>query len=171
LYINGELDSVINGGFTKIVIHVSADQRVEIVTEGINLHQGQSTTPHIGQDPITAGSLTVIRRDKEIDVAVEDVRLVILVHEKDGNKFLWPALRLKPSANNIEGLLALKPAYYQEVQQQSDTKLKIKDREISVSSATADDYSNPNPVPIRCWLISADFALERTLNDYFVAQL
>ncbi|MEQ2311185.1 hypothetical protein AMECASPLE_017078 [Ameca splendens] len=171
LYINGELDSVTNGGFTKIVIHVSADQRVEIDTKGINLHQGQSTTPHIGQNPITAGSLTVIRRDKEIDVAVEDVRLVILVHEKDGDKFLWPALRLKPSASNIEGLLALKPADYQEVQQQSDTKLKIKDREISVSSSTADDYSNPHPVPIRCWLISADFALERTLNDYFVAQL
>ncbi|KAK5602475.1 hypothetical protein CRENBAI_010956 [Crenichthys baileyi] len=171
LYINGELDSVTNGGFTKIVIHVSADQRVEVDTEGINLHQGQSTTHHIGQDPITAGSLTVIRRDKEIDVAVEDVRLVILVHEKDGDKFLWPALRLKPSANNTEGLLALKPAGYQEVQQQSDTKLKIKDREFSVSSSTADDYSIPHPVPIRCWLISADFALERTLNDYFVAQL
>ncbi|XP_047204521.1 inter-alpha-trypsin inhibitor heavy chain H3-like isoform X2 [Girardinichthys multiradiatus] len=171
LYINGELDLVTNGGFTKIVIHVSADQRVEIDTEGINLHQGQSTTSHIEQDPITAGSLTVIRRDKEIDVAVEDVRLVILVHEKDGNKFLWPALRLKPSAHNLEGLLALKPADYQEVQQQSDTKLKIKDREISVSSSTADDYSNPNPVPIRCWLTSVDFALERTLNDYFVAQL
>lgn len=44
-------------------------------------------------------------RVKEIDVAVEDVRLVILIHEKDGNKFLWPVLRQTPSADNTEGIL------------------------------------------------------------------
>lgn len=49
--------------------------------------------------------LTVIMRANEIDVAVEDVRLVILVHEKDRNKFLWPVLRQTPSADDIEGFL------------------------------------------------------------------
>lgn len=50
-------------------------------------------------------SLTVIMRLKDVDVAVEDMRLIILVHEKDGKKFLWPVLRQRPSADNIEGLL------------------------------------------------------------------
>ncbi|XP_038135815.1 uncharacterized protein LOC119780001 [Cyprinodon tularosa] len=166
LYVNGQLDSITNGGFSTIAIHLNADEHVEVNTEVINIQQGQSTTRYIGQDPITVGSFTVIQRDKEIDVAVEDVRLVIYVHEKNGNKFLWPVLRQKPFANNTEGILALKPRDYEEVQQQSDAKLKIKNREISVSSSTAADYSITNPLTVQCWLLSADLALERTLNDY-----
>ncbi|XP_007552752.1 inter-alpha-trypsin inhibitor heavy chain H3-like [Poecilia formosa] len=171
LFVNGELDSLTNGGFTKIVIHISADQHIEVDPEGISLQQGQTATRHTGQDLITAGRLTVIMRVKEIDVAVEDVRLVIFIHEKDGNKFLWPVLRQMPSANDTEGLLALKPADYQVHLQQSDGKLKLNDREAPAFRSTATDYSIANPVPMNCWLVGADFALERTLNDYFVAQL
>ena len=50
-------------------------------------------------------SLTVIRRDKEVDVAAGDTRIVILIHEKDGDKFLWPVLRQQPSDNNVTGIL------------------------------------------------------------------
>ncbi|XP_008407908.1 inter-alpha-trypsin inhibitor heavy chain H3-like [Poecilia reticulata] len=171
LFVNGKLDSLTNGGFTKIVIHFSADQHIEVDPEGIRLHQGQTTTLYTGQDLITAGRLTVILRVKEIDVAVEDVRLVIFIHEKDGNKFLWPVLRQTPSADDTEGLLALKPADYQVRLQQSDGKLKLKDREAPAVRSSATDYSIANPVPMNCWLVGADFALERTLNDYFVAQL
>ncbi|XP_023180293.1 inter-alpha-trypsin inhibitor heavy chain H3-like isoform X2 [Xiphophorus maculatus] len=171
VFVNGELDSLTNGGFAKIVIHISTDQHIEVDPEGISLRQGQSTTRHTGQDLITVGRHTVIMRTNEIDVAVEDVRLVILVHEKDRNKFLWPVLRQTPSADDIEGFLALKPADYQALLQQSDAKLKLKDRETPASSSTATDYSNANPVLMTCWLVGADFALERTLNDYFVAQL
>uniref|UniRef100_A0A672FWM9 Inter-alpha-trypsin inhibitor heavy chain 3 n=1 Tax=Salarias fasciatus TaxID=181472 RepID=A0A672FWM9_SALFA len=54
-------------------------------------------------------SLTVITRSKEIDIAAGDARIVIIVHEKAGREFLWPVMRQKPSATNIEGLLALLP--------------------------------------------------------------
>lgn len=52
---NGELDSVTNGGFKMIVIHVGHDQHVEVDTEGVTLREGQSTTRHTGLDLITAG--------------------------------------------------------------------------------------------------------------------
>uniref|UniRef100_A0A8C6P9T3 Inter-alpha-trypsin inhibitor heavy chain 3b, tandem duplicate 1 n=1 Tax=Nothobranchius furzeri TaxID=105023 RepID=A0A8C6P9T3_NOTFU len=105
LYVNGELKSETNAGFTKIVIHTGDDQHVEIQPEAVTVRGGQSTTRHTGQEAITAGSVTIFKRDKEVDVTAGDVRLVILVHEKNGNKFLWPVLRQKPSASNAEGIL------------------------------------------------------------------
>lgn len=47
----------------------------------------------------------MIRRDKEIDVAAGDARIVILIHEKGGKNFLWPVLRQRPSDTNITGIL------------------------------------------------------------------
>lgn len=50
-------------------------------------------------------SISVFGRDKEFDVAVGDMRMIILIHEKDGEEFLWPVLRQKPLVNNTEGIL------------------------------------------------------------------
>lgn len=52
---NGELDSVTNGGFTKIFIHVRSDQHVEVDTEGVTIQDGEFMTRHTGQDHVTAG--------------------------------------------------------------------------------------------------------------------
>lgn len=56
-------------------------------------------------DCVNVSSVTVTKKDEEIDVAAEDMRVVILVHENQGKKFLWPVLRQKPSADNTEGIL------------------------------------------------------------------
>uniref|UniRef100_M4ARP8 Inter-alpha-trypsin inhibitor heavy chain H3-like n=1 Tax=Xiphophorus maculatus TaxID=8083 RepID=M4ARP8_XIPMA len=48
---------------------------------------------------------TVNRIKKQTEVTDGDMRLVILVHEKHGRKFLWPVLRKLPSAGDTEGLL------------------------------------------------------------------
>ncbi|XP_022602555.1 inter-alpha-trypsin inhibitor heavy chain H3-like isoform X3 [Seriola dumerili] len=171
LSVNGELDSVANGGFTKIVIHFKADQYVEVYTNEVTIQDGQTLTHHTGEDLITVGSVTVIKRNKEVDVAAGDIRIVILVHEKDGEKFLWPVLRQKPSDNNIEGILVLKPAVYEEVQQTPLSKLKIKDQEIDVTRSSTVDYSIVSPTTLDCWLMSAESALQRALDDFIVAQL
>ncbi|XP_033482341.1 inter-alpha-trypsin inhibitor heavy chain H3-like isoform X3 [Epinephelus lanceolatus] len=171
LSVNGELDSVAYGGFKKIVIHFKADLQVEVDTNEITVREGQTVTRHTGQDHITAGSLTVIRRDKEIDVTAGDTRIVILIHVKDGTKFLWPVLRQQPSDNNTEGILALKPAVYEEVQQTPSTKLKIKDQETDVTRSNAVDYSIVSHPTLDCWLMSAESALQRRLDDFTVAQL
>ncbi|XP_034388104.1 inter-alpha-trypsin inhibitor heavy chain H3-like [Cyclopterus lumpus] len=168
LSVNGDLDSVQNGGFRRIVIHLKADLLVDIDTREITVREGQTLAIHTGQDIITAGSLTVIRRDKEIDVAAGDTRMVILIHEKDGNEFLWPILRQKPLDNNVSGILAMKPAVYEEVQQNPSTRLKIKDLEIDVARASAVDYSIVSSPTHDCWLMSAESALQRRLDDFII---
>ena len=54
---------------------------------------------------VCLSSATVITRSNEIDVAAEDIRIVILIHFKDGKRFYWPVLRQRPSADDIEGIL------------------------------------------------------------------
>uniref|UniRef100_I3KAS7 Inter-alpha-trypsin inhibitor heavy chain 3 n=1 Tax=Oreochromis niloticus TaxID=8128 RepID=I3KAS7_ORENI len=144
LSVNGELDSVTNGGFSRIFIHVSGSQHVEIDTNWVTVRDGQTVTNYTGQDHLTAGSVTVIVRNNEIDVATGDMRMVIIVHEKNGQKFFWPVLRQRPLDNNAEGLLG---------------------EEMVV------DYSFASPVTMNCWLMSADSALQRPLSQFVITQL
>ncbi|XP_054472032.1 inter-alpha-trypsin inhibitor heavy chain H3 isoform X2 [Anoplopoma fimbria] len=171
LSVNGELDSVENGGFRRIAIHLKTDLYVEIDTNVIIVREGQTQKLLIGLDSITAGSLTVIRRDKEIDVATGDTRMVINIHEKGGKEFLWPVLRQQPLDNNVTGILALKPAVYEEVQQSPSTRLKSKDQEIDVTRASVVDYSIVYPLEHDCWLMSAESALQGRLDDFIVTHL
>ncbi|XP_030586073.1 inter-alpha-trypsin inhibitor heavy chain H3-like [Archocentrus centrarchus] len=170
LFVNGEVDSIPNGGFSRIFIHFKIINQVEIDTSGVTVRDGRTVTHHTGENLITAGSMTVIMRNKEIDVAAGDMRLVVLVHEKNGNKLLWPVVRQHPSASDAEGLLAL-PAVYEEVQPGPVTKLKIKNQTINAYSASVTDYSITSPVATNCWHMSAESALQRPLDDFSVIQL
>ncbi|XP_033994585.1 inter-alpha-trypsin inhibitor heavy chain H3-like isoform X2 [Trematomus bernacchii] len=179
LSVHGELDSVTNGGFRRIVIQLNADLYVDVEVNKITVREGSRITHHTGQDPITAGSWTIIRRDKEIDVAGGDTHLVILIQGKDTQSFLWPVLR-QQSSDSAEGILgqlsflvvcALCPALnpvYEEVPQIPFTKLRIKDQEIDVTRANAADYSISPPLTLDCWLLSADSALQRRLEAFIV---
>ncbi|XP_039468581.1 inter-alpha-trypsin inhibitor heavy chain H3-like [Oreochromis aureus] len=174
LSVNGELDSIANGGFSKIFIHLKTHQHVEVDAESqrVTVRDGQTVTYQAaGQDPSTVGSVTVTVYNTEIHIAAEDILLVISQHEKNGQRLLWPVLRQQPSTNNTEGLLAVKPAVYEVVQQVPVTKLKIKNQETDVTSDSAIDYSTDPPVTKNCWLMSADSALQRPLADFFMAQL
>ncbi|XP_038553519.1 inter-alpha-trypsin inhibitor heavy chain H3-like isoform X2 [Micropterus salmoides] len=171
LSVNGELDSVVHGGFKRIVIHFKTDLHVEVDTQRITVREGQAVTQHTGQDLITVGSLTVIMRDKEIDVAAGDTHMVILIHKRGDKEFIWPVLRQQPSDNNVSGILALKTAVYEEMQQTPSTKLKIKDQEIDATRSIAVDYSIVSALTLDCWLMSAESALQRRLDDFIVTQL
>ncbi|KAI9515171.1 hypothetical protein NQZ68_028037 [Dissostichus eleginoides] len=166
LSVHGELDSVTNGGFRRLVIQLNADLYVDVEVNKITVREGSRMTHHTGQDPITAGSWTIIRRDKEIDVAGGDTHLVILIQGKDAQSFLWPVLR-QQSSDSAEGILALNPVY-EEVPQTPTTKLRIKDQEIDVTRANAADYSISPPLILDCWLLSADSALQRRLEAFIV---
>ncbi|XP_042362996.1 inter-alpha-trypsin inhibitor heavy chain H3-like [Plectropomus leopardus] len=170
LTVNGELDSVAYGGFRKIAIHVKTDLYVEIDTSGITVREGQTLIRYSGQDLVLAGRLTMTRRGSEIDVETGGTRIVILIHMKDGQEFLWPVLRQQPS-DTSEGILALKPAVYEEVQQSPLTKVKIQDQETDVTRSNAVDYSIVSHPTLDCWLMSAESALQRRLDDFTVTQL
>ncbi|XP_036067979.1 inter-alpha-trypsin inhibitor heavy chain H3 isoform X3 [Oryzias melastigma] len=171
LYINGELDSVMYGGFKKIVIRVGSDQRIEVDTEWITVQKGQTVSYYRGLDPIRSGSATIIRTDKEIDIEVEDIRLVIYIHQKDREVLLWPVFRQIPSESNTDGLLVLKAAVYQISQRVPLTKVKINKSEVEVTDAHAIDYSLGSHRSMPCFHGSADQILPRPLSHFLVNQL
>uniref|UniRef100_A0A668RP57 Inter-alpha-trypsin inhibitor heavy chain H3-like n=1 Tax=Oreochromis aureus TaxID=47969 RepID=A0A668RP57_OREAU len=155
LSVNGELDSIANGGFSKIFIHLKTHQHVEVDAESqrVTVRDGQTVTYQTaGQDPSTV--VTVY--NTEIHIAAENILLVISQHEKNGQRLLWPVLRQQPSTNNTEGLLG---EFHQ------DMSLFF------FCSDSAIDYSTDPPVSKNCWLMSADSALQRPLADFFMAQL
>ncbi|XP_032404235.1 inter-alpha-trypsin inhibitor heavy chain H3-like isoform X1 [Xiphophorus hellerii] len=171
LYINGELDSIKNGGFKEIVIHVGADFHIKVEPERISLQQGQNITHYTRAENVTAGRFTVNRIKKQTEVTDGDMRLVILVHEKHRRKFLWPVLRQLPSAGDTEGLLALNRVQYEEVHQDAHTKVKTAKGETDAQRSTAVDLRIRRPVEVGCWLIPADFVLPRPLTDFLVAHV
>ncbi|XP_067443350.1 inter-alpha-trypsin inhibitor heavy chain H3-like isoform X2 [Thunnus thynnus] len=171
LSMNGELDSLRYGGFKRIVIHFETNKSVDVKIDGITVKDGHDVKFYTGNDHITVGSVTVIKRDKEVDVTAGDTRIVILLHQQNRKHLLWPVVRQQPPDSNAEGILALKPVAYEEVQQTRSTKLRIKDQEIDVVSAGAADYSIPFPPILECWLMSAESALQRPLDDFSVAEL
>ena len=52
----------------------------------------------------------MIIRDKEMDLLIGDVRLMILVHDMLGQKFLWPVFRQLPLDDKAEGVLGGSPS-------------------------------------------------------------
>ncbi|XP_055365090.1 inter-alpha-trypsin inhibitor heavy chain H3-like [Betta splendens] len=167
LSVIGLLDSPPNTGFKLIVIHFKNSQVVELCPDGLIKQQVQGVMHYTGQNLVST-DITAIGRDKEFDVAIGDTRMVVLIHEVDGNKFLWPVLRQKPSDNSIDGILVLKPAVYEEVQQSPSTKLKIRDQEIGVTRSSAVDYTISAAPTLDCWFMSAESALQRRLDDFIV---
>lgn len=49
--------------------------------------------------------MTLILRDREVDIDAGDTRLVILTHERNGKPTFWPVLRRAAQDPNVEGML------------------------------------------------------------------
>ncbi|XP_037831296.1 inter-alpha-trypsin inhibitor heavy chain H3 isoform X2 [Kryptolebias marmoratus] len=147
LIIAGLLNKIPQRGFKLIVIYLKNDI-IRINTTGIPVLLENSTTVNSESDQIAVESVTVTKRDKEIDITAEDMHMVILVHEEDSDKFLWPVLKQKPSAN-CTGILAVD----YEVVQHQPTKLKINDKEVPATNSSGIDYSVSPPAVSECWLV------------------
>ncbi|XP_065810910.1 inter-alpha-trypsin inhibitor heavy chain H3 isoform X5 [Labrus bergylta] len=171
LFVNGELDEVLLGGFKRIAIHTAA-AHFEFDAMKTIVQDGQSTVEYLQQDIVVSrNSVTVIRRAKEIDVVSGDTRIVFLIHEKEGNFYLWPVIRQQPMDTNVTGILALKPAVYEEVQQTPSTILKIQNTEVIATRSTTADYSIASALTLDCWSVPSEFALQRPINEFIVTQI
>ncbi|XP_065810899.1 inter-alpha-trypsin inhibitor heavy chain H3-like isoform X1 [Labrus bergylta] len=171
LFVNGELDEVLLGGFKRIAIHTAA-AHFEFDAVKTIVQDGQSTVEYLQQDIVVSrNSVTVIRRAKEIDVVSGDTRIVFLIHEKEGNFYLWPVIRQQPMDTNVTGILALKPAVYEEVQQTPSTILKIQNTEVIATRSTTADYSITSAPTLDCWSVPSEFALQRPINEFIVTQI
>ncbi|XP_053723545.1 inter-alpha-trypsin inhibitor heavy chain H3-like isoform X2 [Synchiropus splendidus] len=165
LFVDGELDKVKLGGFTRIVVHLRTDHYIDIDFNGMSVREDHTVTPKT-EDHFTTGRATVITRDKEIDITAGDTRLLIYRHEKDGKNFLWPVLRQTPSGDDIFGILVHKAPIYEEIS--ATSKLKIGHQEVDVTRSSVMDYSVPSSPTVDCLLTSPDIALQKSLGEFII---
>ncbi|XP_055766838.1 inter-alpha-trypsin inhibitor heavy chain H3-like isoform X1 [Salvelinus fontinalis] len=172
LSMNGQLGQSASAGYQNIVIHYRSDQHIELDTTGITFNDGQNTTYFSWSLNINreTDSVSLILRDKEMDVTIASTRVVIMLYRRNGIKFLWPVLRQRPTGDNIIGIMARPPVAYEEVQGIA-MKLKIQDKEVDVSRDSAVDLSVRSTPTVACWLMSLQSALQGELADFTVTQL
>ncbi|XP_041638855.1 inter-alpha-trypsin inhibitor heavy chain H3-like isoform X2 [Cheilinus undulatus] len=171
LLVNGELDALL-GGFRRIAIYTT-NAKFELDGLRIVVRDPQGTAIHLQENEIiTRDGVTVIRRPKEIDFVCRDTRIVLLIHEKSGLRFLWPVIRQQLTDGNLTGILALNPAAY-EVMQQNPlyANLKIQNNEMLAARSTATDYSIPSAPMLDCWLVTSEFALQRSIYGFLVPHI
>ncbi|XP_041638861.1 inter-alpha-trypsin inhibitor heavy chain H3-like isoform X2 [Cheilinus undulatus] len=171
LLVNGELDASL-GGFRRIAIH-TATAKFQLDGLKILVQDPQGTAIHLQENEvITRENVTVIRRPKEIDFVSGDTRIVLLIHEKSGLRFLWPVIRQQPTDGNLTGILALGPAVYEVIQENSPfSNLKIQNIEMQAARSSAADYSIPSAPMLDCWLVISEVALQRSMDGFIVAQI
>ncbi|XP_041638863.1 inter-alpha-trypsin inhibitor heavy chain H3-like isoform X2 [Cheilinus undulatus] len=171
LLVNGELDASL-GGFRRIAIHTTT-AKFELEGLRIVVQDPQGRAIYLQEDEvITRDSVTVIRRPKEIDFVSGDTRIVLLIHEKSGLRFLWPVVRQQPTDGNLTGMLALGSAVYEVMQENPPfANLKIQNIEMQAARSIAADYSIPSAPMLNCWLVTSEFALQRSMDGFIVAQI
>ncbi|CAL8340706.1 unnamed protein product [Lota lota] len=169
LSINGQLDSFPNGGFQRIVIH-NQNQRIDIRQRRIHVHDGQNLTV-VRWEPktinIPRGKL--IQSNKETIIIIGQSRFIVMLHEKNGRRLLWPVFS-RVSGEHVEGLLAVNPVVYERTSAPSKT-VTVHGNTFAVSETDMLDYSLTSAPRIKCWLTSAENALEGRLSDFLVTDL
>ncbi|XP_077583445.1 inter-alpha-trypsin inhibitor heavy chain H3 isoform X2 [Stigmatopora nigra] len=170
--VNGELDE--RNGFKKIVIRFETIGKITVDTSNITIEYGQQGEK--GQWPMgpsretTFGSATVIARGTEVDVKIGEMRLIILIHSMIGEQYLWPSLVERSADDHAEGILAQKPAVYEEIRQ-ANPKLKINNQEVSADRIpTMDKGFYPQRANI-CWLVPFETALQAQLQDFILQNM
>ncbi|XP_064823902.1 inter-alpha-trypsin inhibitor heavy chain H4-like isoform X2 [Oncorhynchus masou masou] len=172
LSMNGQLGQSASAGYQKIVIHYKNNQHIELDTTVITFNNGQDATYFSWSLKINhkTDSVSLILRDKEVDITIGLTQIIIMLYERNGIKFLWPALRQRPTGGNIMGIVARPPVAYEEVQG-TTMKLKIQDKEVEVSRDSAVDLSVRSAPTVACWLLPLQSALQGELADFTVTQL
>lgn len=50
-------------------------------------------------------SLSIFLRGNELDITMGSVRVVLLLHKKNRDAFLWPVVHQQPKNANVQGIL------------------------------------------------------------------
>uniref|UniRef100_A0A8C8JCB4 Uncharacterized protein n=1 Tax=Oncorhynchus tshawytscha TaxID=74940 RepID=A0A8C8JCB4_ONCTS len=107
LSMNGQLGQSASAGYQKIVIHYKNNQHIELDITVITFNNGQDATYFSWRLKINhkTDSVSLILRDKEVDITIGLTRIIIMLYERNGIKFLWPVLRQRPTGDNIMGIM------------------------------------------------------------------
>ncbi|XP_051768557.1 inter-alpha-trypsin inhibitor heavy chain H3-like isoform X12 [Ctenopharyngodon idella] len=168
-------------GFSQIVFHYKTNRRLTINTRSIRYHDGQNDVVFLwGQEPTqhSTEGVSLILRSNEMDVTMGNIRVVILLHKKNGDAFLWPAVRQQPKDVSLMGILVTvdnfegkAEASYEEIQGSQTPTLKIMDQEVKASWEDVTDYTLLSTPVIRCWLVPFRTVMQGDISDFTVTQL
>ncbi|KAF7693486.1 hypothetical protein HF521_008802 [Silurus meridionalis] len=165
---NGQLS---RNGFQHIVLHYKTAKLLVNHKESVYSDGGNSVRFVWGQSEPSShqsDSISIFKRSNELDVTVGDVRVVLHLHKKDGDFFLWPVVHQLPKSANIQGILGKADLEYEEL---PGSKIKIKDLEVEASQSSAIDYRFPAAPSVDCWLVPLQSALQGELADFTVSKL
>ncbi|KAI5093725.1 inter-alpha-trypsin inhibitor heavy chain H4 precursor [Silurus meridionalis] len=165
---NAELSG---NGFQLIAIHYKTAKLLTSTNESVysdeklnmKLVWGQS-----GHNSIELDSMSIFLRDKVLDITMGSVRVVLLLHKKGNEVFLWPSVRQLPKDANTQGILGKTDLQYTEL---PDSKVKIMDQEVLAQLTSAIDYRLPAAPSVQCWLVPFQSALQGELSDFTISQL
>ncbi|MCJ8744184.1 hypothetical protein PDJAM_G00115560 [Pangasius djambal] len=165
---NGELSEK---GFQLIAVHYKTAKLLVSPTESVysdgennvKLIWGQSVVNRLELD-----SVSIFLRDNELDITMGSVRVVFLLHKKDGQVLLWPSIRQRPRNTKAQGILEKTDLQYEEL---PGSKVKIMDQEVMAQLSSAFDYGLPAAPTVECWLVPFQSALQGELSDFTVSQL
>ncbi|XP_067243933.1 inter-alpha-trypsin inhibitor heavy chain H3-like isoform X2 [Chanodichthys erythropterus] len=161
-------------GFSQIVFHYKTNHRLTINTRSIRYHDGQNDVEFLwGQEPTqhSKEGVSLILWSNEMDVTMGHIRVVILLHKKNGDMFLWPAVRQQPKDVSLMGILGKAEASYEEIQGSQTPTLKIMDQEVKASWEDVTDYTLPSTPVIRCLLVPFQAVMQGDISDFTVTQL
>uniref|UniRef100_A0A3B3TUX5 VWFA domain-containing protein n=1 Tax=Poecilia latipinna TaxID=48699 RepID=A0A3B3TUX5_9TELE len=123
----------------------------------------------------SSSSVTVTPRGQETDVLAEDLHIVVLVHQRDGNKFLWPVLKKRPSGSDTDGILgeysSVQVSFFFSVFLNLFIRATIRlclNSCFFFFSSFATDYSVASPVTVQCWFTMNLLILGKPLPFYVV---
>ncbi|XP_065096944.1 inter-alpha-trypsin inhibitor heavy chain H3-like [Paramisgurnus dabryanus] len=158
-------------GFQQITIHYKTNHHLTINTNSINYNDGQNNVQYLwGQEPSQheQEGIILILRDNEMDVTIGNIRVVIVLHKKGWDVFLWPVVWQQPKNVTLSGILGKDKISYEEIQ---GSTLKIMDNDVKASWDEMTDYRFSSAPVVRCWLVPFQAVMNGEISDFTVTHL
>uniref|UniRef100_A0A8C1KH89 Inter-alpha-trypsin inhibitor heavy chain 3b n=1 Tax=Cyprinus carpio TaxID=7962 RepID=A0A8C1KH89_CYPCA len=171
--VNGE-SMTGQSGFHNIAFHYKTNHHLTISTTSIRYHDGQNHVEFLwGQEPTQhkTEDVSLILRSDELDVTMGNIRVVILLHKKNRDVFLWPAVQQQPKDVKLSGILGDADISYEEIPGLQTPTLKLKDKEVKTSLVMVKDYRFASAPAVGCWLVPFQAVVQRELSDFTVTEL
>uniref|UniRef100_A0A672QQ28 Inter-alpha-trypsin inhibitor heavy chain H3-like n=1 Tax=Sinocyclocheilus grahami TaxID=75366 RepID=A0A672QQ28_SINGR len=171
---NGQLESFGGKGFSQIAIHYKTNHHLLLSATEIIYNDGQKTVKFSWEQDLThheRENVSLILRSNEMDVTMGNIRVVILLHKKDGDIFLWPAIWQQPKDASLMGILGEADISYEEIPGSQTPTLKLKDQEVKTAWVMVKDYRLASGPVVGCWLVPFQAVAQRELADFTVTQL
>ncbi|XP_050979364.1 uncharacterized protein LOC127173492 [Labeo rohita] len=171
---NGQHESFGGEGFSQITIHYKANHHLLLSTSEINYTDGQETVKFSWEQDLShheRENVSLILRSNEMDITMGNIRAVILLHKKDSDIFLWPAIWQQPKDVSLMGILGEADISYEEIPGSQTPTLKLKDKEVKTSWVMVKDYRLASAPVVGCWLVPFQAVTQQKLADFTVTQL